>query len=256
MGLFISLARMVGRHQRAGASTIQVGIGAGLQFDPATSNPDYAYGSNELPVQQVLAQYLMRDAVFYDVGANVGFLTVIGARLVGPRGIVYAFEPVPANAAFVRSNAVANGFMNVEVIEKAVTSYSGSAELALASYSGGAVLAEFGAPPDAAGTLRVDLTSIDDLVERSGLKPPAFVKIDVEGAELSVLQGMERTAARHRPMILYELDDAESEPLQRKQAECEHWLRARGYRVAELPESYIGIHWIVKHFLATPIEAG
>ena len=256
MGLLASLARMFGRQQWPGASTIQVGVGAGLRFNHATSNPDYAYGSNELPVQQVLAQYLARDAVFYDVGANGGVVTVIGARLVGPRGIVYAFEPVPDNAAFVRSNAAANGFMNVEVIEKAVTSHSGSAELALATYSGGAVLSEFATPPDAAGMLRVDLASIDDLVERSGLKPPSFVKIDVEGAELSVLQGMERTAARHRPMILYELDDAESEPLQRKQAECEQWLLARGYRVAELPVSYAGIDWLVKHFLATPIEPG
>jgi hypothetical protein len=102
--------------------------------------------------------------------------------------------------------------------------------------------------------LQVRLASIDDLVELEGLKPPSFVKIDVEGAELGVLEGMDRTAALHRPLILYEIDDAEVGPLQHKHAMCEQWLASRGYRVDEIPDSYADIKWLVKHYLATPLE--
>jgi FkbM family methyltransferase len=254
MGWIASLARRL-RRVRYGAGRMSTGVGAGLRFDPASSNSDYASGANELPVQAVLARQLKAGDVVYDVGANVGFLSVIAARLVGPQGAVFAFEPLPDNAAMVRRNADANGFRNVQVIEVALADHSGTGDLALASYSGGSALAYAATPPDRAGTLQVELRSIDDLVEREGFKPPSLVKIDVEGAELGVLEGMERTAARHRPVILYEIDDAEPGPLQRKHAACERWLVAHGYRVEVLPDSYPGIRWLVKHYLATPVDA-
>lgn len=232
--------------------TISVGPGKGLRFDAGPSNPAYMTGDNELPVQEALVRHLHRGAVFYDVGANVGFLSVVGARLVGDEGRVYAFEPAPGNAALARRNAAANGFKQLRVIEKALTRRSGTGDLALARHSGGAVLADVGRPPDPAGTLTVALASMDDLVERCGLEPPSFVKIDVEGAELDVFEGMQRTLARFRPTVLYEIDDPEHEGLSRKQTACEEWLRARDYRIAELPASYPAIRWLVKHFLATP----
>lgn len=245
------IRRLRRRPGRSLSGKMEVGVGAGLRFDPATSNPAYATGANELPVQLALAKHLSPGSVFYDVGANVGFLSVIAARLVGRDGVVYAFEPVPANAAMVRRNASANNFDNIQVIEVAVANHTGTGQLALAEYSGGAVLAEVAKPPDWAGMLQVRLSSIDDLIERDGLTPPSFVKIDVEGAELGVLEGMDRTVARHRPVILYEIDDAEPEPLRRKHAMCEQWLAARGYRVAEVADSYPGANWLVKHYIAT-----
>lgn len=232
--------------------TIIVGVGTGLRFDPGSSNPAYASGDNELPVQHALAQYLAPGGVLYDVGANVGFLTVIGARLVGAAGAVYAFEPVPSNAAFVRRNAELNEFRNVTVIEKAVSFASRKGELTLAQYSGGAVLSTIAAPPDAAGRLSIELVSIDDLVFRDRMRPPAMVKIDVEGAELEVLRGMSRTMRELKPIILYELDDAASEPLRRKREACEQFVHALGYRVSALEDSYPNLRWLVKHFVATP----
>ncbi len=252
MSLNTFLARLLKRSGMTPSGTIIVGPGCGLRFDPGPSNSDYASGDNELPVQQALADHLRARSVFYDIGANVGFLTVLGARLVGPQGMVYAFEPVPSNAAYVRRNVQANGFTQVQVIEKAVSNCSGVGELNLAKYSGGAALASVDAPPDAAGTLQVDVVTIDELVEHHGLKPPAVVKIDVEGAEFEVLEGMEATAKRHRPVIVVEVDAAEAESLRHKQAACEQWLRSCGYQVKELPDSYPGIRWLVRHIVAKP----
>lgn len=254
MHWYRSLRQALRRYRKSEFGTMVVGPGAGLRFDPASSNSAYASGANELPVQQVMARHLSAGATFYDVGANVGFLSVIAARLVGPSGLVYAFEPVPDNAMAIRRNATANAFQNVRVIEKALANRVGTADLALAAYSGGAVLADVASPPDRSGTIRVELTSVDALIEHEGLRPPTFVKIDVEGAEVVVLEGMEQTALRYRPTILYELDDAEPGPLRRKEADCAQWLHSHGYDVSELPPSYAEIAWLVKHFIATPIE--
>ncbi len=98
---------------------IRDGVGKGLRFK-AGYNLAYADGNNEWHVQEALAKYLRPGDVFYDIGANVGFLTVIGARLVGAGGHVIAFEPVPENAAAVRHNCALNGFGNVRIFEMAV----------------------------------------------------------------------------------------------------------------------------------------
>ena len=247
------LARLLKRIGLTPAGAIIVGPGRGLRFDPGPSNSDYASGDNELPVQEALVDHLQAGSVFYDIGANVGFLTVLGARLVGPQGTVYAFEPVPGNAAYVRQNAQANRFAQIQVFEKAVSNLSGAGELNLAKYSGGSALASVEPPPDTHGTLHVDVVTVDVLVDRDGLLPPDVVKIDVEGAEYEVLEGMAATAERYRPVIVVEVDAAESESLRRKQAACEQWLRSRGYRVQELPDSYPDIRWLVKHIVATPV---
>ena len=153
MALNSLLARLLKRTGITAPDTIVVGPGRGLHFDPGPSNADYASGDNELPVQQALVDHLRPGAVFYDVGANVGFLTVLGARLVGPHGAVYAFEPVASNALYVHRNAEANRFAQVQVLEKAVSNRNGRGDLNLAKYSGGAALASVEAPPDAAEIL-------------------------------------------------------------------------------------------------------
>jgi FkbM family methyltransferase len=163
---------------------------------------------------------------------------------------VYAFEPVPSNAALVRRNAARNGMTQIQVVEIAVGNRNETARLVLAEYSGGAALAGIERPPDETGEIDVEVVTVDHLVER-GYRPPNLVKIDVEGAELLVLQGMEQVCARHRPDILYELDGPNEESLDLKRAKCERWLRERGYGVVELPRSYEGRRWCVRHFLAT-----
>lgn len=235
--------------------TITTGPAAGLRFDPGPSNPAYGSGDNELPVQSTLQRCLQPGDVFYDIGANVGFLSVVGAHCVGPQGAVHAFEPLPANVALVRRNASLNGFAQIVVHPIAVGDVTGRAQLVVAAYSGGSALAAVEAPPDATGeSIEVDISTVDALVER-GLPPPTLVKIDVEGAELLVLKGMELVCARHAPRILYELDGVSEEALEPKRVECERWLLDHHYSVSELELSYVGQRWRVRHFLATPRQA-
>jgi FkbM family methyltransferase len=233
---------------------ISRGVGAGLRFRAGQSDPAYALGTNELPVQEALARCLQPGDVFFDIGANVGFFTVIGARLVGPTGRVCAFEPVPENADLVRKNAARNGFANVIALEQAVSATSGMGELLLAHYSGGATLSEADIPPDLAGSITVDLVSIDDLVSRQKLPPPTVVKIDVEGAELAVFQGMVQTMMDFGPIIIYEIDDGDEEAFRRKQRACDDFVQNLGYELVPLADSYPGTGWLVSHTVATRKE--
>lgn len=235
------------------AREMLTGVGAGLRFDAGPSNRTYAIGDNELPIQQALADYLRSGDVFYDVGANVGFFTVIGARLVSACGSVYAFEPVPENAAYVSLNAGLNGFSNVTIVEKAVCSSSGTRELWLAEYSGGSALTSAQRPPDARRRISVETVSIDDLIFLHGWPRATVIKIDVEGAELEVIHGMRKVLTDVRPVIIFEIDDGDVAAFNRKYHACEGYLREHGYEVKRLKDSYPNDRWLVGHGIAQPV---
>ncbi|BAZ43953.1 methyltransferase FkbM family protein [Chondrocystis sp. NIES-4102] len=240
-----------GLHQRD--VTVRHGIAKGLKFNIGESCPELGLGTYELPIQEIFQQNLHAGDVFYDIGANVGFFSIIAAKLVGNSGQVYSFEPGETNAKSVRHNAQLNNFTHIEVIEKAVSETSGEGELILAKYSGGHALATADAPPDVAGRVTIDLVSIDDLIAENSIKPPNFVKIDIEGAELSALKGMKETIRKYQPTIIYEVDDGDSLAYQRKYQELEAFFKTLDYQVKPVnQDSYATIDWCVGHAIATP----
>lgn len=190
---------------RSQVVVIRHGLGTGLRFDAGGANPGYALGTTEPLVQSTLEARLHAGDIFYDIGANVGFFSVLGARLVGPTGTVYAFEPFPANAASLRRNVQLNGFHHVTVIEAALSRTAGEGWLVVGEEPTWGRLASGGASRMPHGWVRVPLMAIDDLVDRGTIAPPALVKIDVEGAELDVVAGMTETIRRHRPVIICEM---------------------------------------------------
>jgi FkbM family methyltransferase len=226
------------------------GVAAGSRFYAGPSNAEYGTGANELPVQSALAGQLRPGMTFFDVGANVGFFTVIGARLVGPSGKVFAFEPVAQNAAHVRLNCRANRLENVQVIVGAVGDVSGEGTLMRARYSGGAVLESAGKPPDFLRAESTRILRLDDWVEAGTLPVPHAIKVDVEGAELQVLKGARETLARHFPAVIFEVDGPDGTTVDVQNSSCSEFLRSLGYSVTELQNSYPGIDWVVRHGLA------
>ncbi|NJK36478.1 MAG: FkbM family methyltransferase [Oscillatoriales cyanobacterium RM2_1_1] len=233
-------------------TTITHGVGAGLQFNAGPAGLACARGTYEMPLQRALAQYLKPAGVFYDIGANVGFFTAIAAKLVGPAGQVYAFEPVPENAERIHQNIQLNQFRNVGVLEKAVSNTNGQGILLLADHCGGATLATAGLPPDLRGKMTVDLVRIDDLVSQARIKPPTVVKVDVEGAEIEALEGMGQTLGQFQPVVIYEVDDAELEAFQYKFRAVAEFLQTLNYQSIPLEAAYPGIPWHVGHAVALP----
>lgn len=236
----LAVARLTGR--------IPSGVGAGLRLEGTPATREYVTGAAERPVQRVLEGALDEGTVFYDVGANVGFFTVIAARLVGRSGRVYAFEPVPRNLELLRANVRANQFDTVDVVERAVADRDGFETLRTTKNPGGASLARgAGRPPDVQAHVEVETVRLDGLVERGEIAPPDVVKIDVEGAELAVLRGMKSLLEDQAPDILYEIDDRDEETIEARGDRIERWLAARGYRVSYLDDSYPHSAWYVRH---------
>ena len=140
---------------------------------------------------------------FYDIGANVGVFSIMAAGRVGEAGAVHAFEPEENNLACLRRSLRQSGLANVTLHACAVGAADGSMTF---DRRGGAFSGRLVGPgEDAHGaSVEVKVRSIDSLIEE-GLPPPSLVKIDVEGGEGGVLEGMRRTLERHGPTVLCEL---------------------------------------------------
>lgn len=233
-----------------GPGEIEAGPARGLRFDAGADSGRFVKGKYEVPVQHTLASLVRPGDVCYDIGANVGFFSVLFARLVGTKGSVYAFEPVPANVSMIERNARLNDMKNIRVMPVALTRDDGEAELLLARHVGGAVLKGAGTPPDLAGHLMVQTASLDSLISRLHLALPKLVKIDVEGAEMDVLFGMEGILRATSPIVVLELDDEKQDACETKVAACRHYLEHLGYRIEFLPNSYLDGRWFVRHFCA------
>jgi FkbM family methyltransferase len=183
--------------------------GLWLGLNPRTGQA-YARGDMEPAVQNALADHLRPGDVFYDLGANIGFYTLLAARAVGARGKVFSFEPDFENARRLERNVARNGFANVSIIEAGVWSSSGERNFSAANAGspdrgvGSFVYATGGAESVTA----IPCVSIDDFALSA--PPPAGIKCDVEGAEVEVLRGARASLARHRPWLLCETQNAEN----------------------------------------------
>lgn len=165
-------------------------------------------GTLELSVQEALRRTLRRGGVFYDIGANVGFFTLVGARIVGEHGRVIAFEPVPSCARAVARNIELNELAQAQIREVAVGAADGQATLLVvgeASWSHMESTRE--RHRDVRAEVDVTVVSIDSLVAAGTIPPPDVLKIDTEGAEIEIVEGMRETLERHGPSVICELHD-------------------------------------------------
>lgn len=251
MGPFATVGRRVRRltidHR---ATRIGAGPAAGLRIGTLHASARYADGGNELPVQQAVTSLLAPGDVFYDVGANVGFFSMLAGRLVGRTGSVVAFEAVPAVARALRANARRNGLRNVDVRAVAVGAVDGVARLRLTSHPGGASLADDDDVRDVTGAVDVPVIRLDSLVAAGDAAPPDVVKIDVEGHEAAVLDGMRDVLRTASPALVIELDSATASGLDVRQRAVDERLGAAGYGAEVLPRSYADAGWEVRHLVA------
>jgi FkbM family methyltransferase len=228
---------------------VPAGPAAGLRLGDQAASADYQHEANEVPVQEAIRDGLTPGAVFFDVGANVGFFSLMAARCVGPTGRVVAFEPIPTHAASIRSNAELNG-LSIEVIEAAVGDrHGGRTRLWVSQHPGGSTISTTDVPPDVTGHIDVEQVTLDGLLDRGQLPVPSVMKIDVEGAELSVLQGAANLLSSHHPRVVVEVDDATDAGLRWKRDAIVRELEQHGYQIESLPPSYAGA-WQVEHLLA------
>jgi FkbM family methyltransferase len=142
----------------------------------------------------------------FDVGANIGYYTLLGARAVGPSGLVHAFEPEPHNYEFLARNVAENGFGNVRPHNVAVSNVAGTMRLHLDDANFGAHSFEADSVPTPSGrSVDVLTVRLDDFAEEAArVETGILVKIDVQGAEGLVVEGGRRFFALPRITVIME----------------------------------------------------
>jgi FkbM family methyltransferase len=138
-----------------------------------------------------------------DVGANYGVYTLSIAKLVGPSGAVWAFEPASTTADFLAQGIAANNFTQVSIERSALSSRSGSSQLTLNDNSELNTLTESVGSVEPTETVCV--TTLDESLRKHGWKDIDFLKIDAEGEELNIIKGGQEFFASLSPLILYEV---------------------------------------------------
>ena len=179
-----------------------------------------------------LREYLPKDGVVIDVGANLGFTALIFAKHVGPSGRVYAFEPSPAAYAKLLEVVEKNQLGNVQCFNLGCGSTRRSETLLVPASSGNATIRRSGV--HLTGTCRemnIEIDTLDNMILSLAQKID-FLKIDTEGFEDQVLAGADEVVRRDRPVIYLELSQEYGD----SSARAVEWLRARGYTFERDPD--------------------
>lgn len=174
---------------------------------------------------------LKQGEVFFDIGANVGYYTILGSRIVGSRGRVFAFEPVTRNLAYLHQHAVLNKASNVTIVPAAC---SDTVSLRIFSagpnFATGHISDKIGMETGAIDSeYPVPTVTVDRIAELMGVSPNV-IKIDAEGAELSVLKGAQATLRSAKSKIFL---STHSDALR---STCLEYLKGLGYIIEILSQ--------------------
>ncbi len=161
----------------------------------ASSGIRFIKGTYEPKNVEAIQQTVRADDVAYDVGAHVGYFSVLMGDIVGSGGKVIAFEPRGLNLGYLKRHVSVNHCENIEIVSKALGDHSGHAKLETRTGSGTGYISD-------TGDEDVEIASIDELVESGAFPPPDFLKIDVEGGEMAVLRGARKVIEKQRPRMI------------------------------------------------------
>jgi FkbM family methyltransferase len=132
-----------------------------------------------------------------DVGANIGYFSLLFARLVGPSGHVHAFEPEPRNFELLQRNIARNGYTNVTAVRKAVSRTSGIQRLYKSPDNLGDHRLAHG--PEGRAAIDVSVVTLDEFLGDTCVD---FIKLDIQGAEGAAVRGARQLITRSAPLCL------------------------------------------------------
>lgn len=168
------------------------GPNRGLIWSLASSGR-FLRGRFEAPRMASLLSLIRPGDVFWDVGAHQGYVTMAAARRVLPGGRVYSFEPNPKNQWYLHHHVAWNRMRHVTVHDVAVGERDETARFSTRGTARGHLGESAGFP--------VKVRSVDSLVDSGDCLPPTLMKVDIEGAEIGMLRGAEKTL-RGAPVLI------------------------------------------------------
>ncbi len=182
-------------------------------------------GIYESDKQQTFVAHVKPGMTVFDIGAHVGFYTLLSARLVDKSGRVFAFEPSPRNLPKLKEHVHLNRGDNITVLECAVADAHGEMGFDIPALN--ADQGYMGRISEN-GSVRVPVETIDGLIAAGTIAPAQVVKMDVEGAELKALQGGREFFTTHHPTIFLATHGAQVHQ------DCCNLLRDWGFGLSSL----------------------
>jgi FkbM family methyltransferase len=168
----------------------------GKKWIAGSGNHGCWLGSYEYEKQKAFSAVVKPGHVVYDLGANVGFYSLLAGILVGPEGHVFSFEPAPRNLGFLRRHLRLNQMTNCSVWDAAVGASDGTANFDLGpGFSMGCLMDQL------QNGLSVRTVTLDGLVASGKLSPPDVIKCDIEGGEYGALTGASQILVKFSPII-------------------------------------------------------
>ncbi len=203
------------------------GLLRGRWWNPASPGKLFRVllGTYEPRQTQAFVEQIRPGSVVFDIGAHVGYYTLLSQKLVGAAGEVVAFEPEIRNFRFLSDHVLTNGLSGVSMHQLAVGARRGHSTFRLGSGSGtGHLIAE---APAALSDSVVSVVAVDEFVAEEKIQP-THMKIDVEGFEVEVLRGARNTLETLRPTLFLSTHGP------RIHSACCQLLRLIGYQLAPL----------------------
>ncbi|GFE23132.1 FkbM family methyltransferase [Streptomyces nigrescens] len=200
----------------------------------------YLFGLWEPHMTHWLQRRLRPGDTYIDVGANVGYFSLLASQLVGEEGRVVAIEASPTFHARVLQHAEINGCSNLRTVNAAVADERKTVTLILASSNnmGAASIVPYGGPAES--TLDVEAYPLPQVLDADDIAGARVIKIDVEGAEGAVIRGLAPVLDKLRPdaEITVEVTPERMEALGESPGELLTTMREHGFHVYRLPNSY------------------
>jgi FkbM family methyltransferase len=204
------------------------------------------FGDLDPAISAVVRSLLRPGDLAIDVGANVGVITLDMASIVGSRGRVVSFEPIPDLFALLTRSIAANAFDNVLAMNCALSSTAGTGTMKVANANYGV------ASLDESGEMSCEIRRLDDVILEKELQRPRLMKIDVEGHEEEVLRGAPLMLKERRPEFIVFESHRDHGPF---------WLRGEvrllqeaGYRFREIRRTLFGGPSLVDVAVGTSME--
>jgi FkbM family methyltransferase len=195
------------------------------------------YGSYGLLIIEAMKRFMKAGDVFIDVGANVGYLSAFAAGIVGKRGQVHCFEPVPAYFDRLQRLAELNPGHSITPNCKAAGEETGSCTIYVTREPGqNTMVLAYKSEPEVISTMTVPVLRLDSYLAERNIRRISLVKIDAEGYELPILKGLQGffEGSNQRPAIICEIAPRAYPLLGRKISELSDYMHMYGYAAYDL----------------------
>jgi FkbM family methyltransferase len=203
----------------------------GILLNSAIQLRAHMIGTYEYPASKILQKELKDARLFIDVGAHVGYYTLLASKIAKE---VIALEPDPFNYKLLRINLRINGISNAYALNIAASNYTGTGIFASIKNIG-KLLAQKSNLDNNINKIKIRVVKLDDLLLKIG-KNPDVIKIDVEGSEMQVLEGLQETLRKGVKCLMIEVHSEENN------AEVISFLKSLGYKITQVSKFLICKH--------------